>query len=123
MAKAKYVLFDMPEELQMRTYEAVEMAKNTGKVKKGTNEVTKVIERAQAKFVVMAEDVNPPEIMMHIPYLCREKQIPFAYVPRRRELGYAAGLSVSTGAVAIVNPGKSRVLLEELSNNVKPLIK
>lgn len=123
MAKAKYVLFDMPEELQMRAYEAVEMAKNTGKVKKGTNEVTKVIERAQAKFVVMAEDVNPPEIMMHIPYLCREKQIPFAYVPRRRELGYAAGLSVSTGAVAIVNPGKSRVLLEELSNNVKPLLK
>lgn len=123
MARAKYVLFDTPDELQMRTYEAVEMAKNTGKVKKGTNEVTKMIERSQAKFVVMAEDVNPPEILMHIPYLCREKQIPFAYVPRRRELGYAAGLSVSTGSVAIVNPGKARVLLEELSNNVKNLIK
>ena len=123
MAKAKYVLFEMSEDMKMRTYEAVEMAKNTGKVKKGTNEVTKVIDRAQAKFVVLAEDVSPPEILIHIPYLCKEKNIPFAYVPRKKELGYAAGLGVSTGAVAIVNPGKARVLLEELSNNVKNLIK
>ena len=123
MAKAKYILFEMSEEMKMRTYEAVEMAKNTGKVKKGTNEVTKVIERTQAKFVVLAEDVSPPEILIHIPYLCKEKNIPFAYVPRKKELGYAAGLGVGTGAVAIVNPGKARVLLEELSNKVKSLIK
>ena len=123
MAKAKYILFDMPEDLKIRTYEAVEMAKSSGKIKKGTNEVTKIIERSQAKFVVMAEDVTPQEIMMHIPYLCKEKQIPFAYVPRRKELGSAAGMSVSTAAVAIVNPGKARVLLEELTNNVKNLMK
>jgi len=123
MAKAKYILFDMPEDLKIRTYEAVEMAKSSGKIKKGTNEVTKIIERAQAKFVVMAEDVTPQEIMMHIPYLCKEKQIPFAYVPRRKELGSAAGMNVSTAAVAIVNPGKARVLLEELTNNVKQLMK
>lgn len=123
MAKAKYILFDMPEDLKIRTYEAVEMAKSSGKIKKGTNEVTKIIERSQAKFVVMAEDVTPQEIMMHIPYLCKEKQIPFAYVPRRKELGSAAGMGVSTAAVAIVNPGKARVLLEELTNNVKNLMK
>ena len=123
MAKAKYILFDMPEELKIKTYEAVEMAKTSGKVKKGTNEVTKIIERSQAKFVVMAEDVTPPEILMHIPYLCKEKQIPFAYVPRRKELGVAAGMSVSTSAVAIVSAGKARVLIEELANNVKHLAK
>ena len=39
------------------------------KIRKGMNEVTKSIERVQAKIVVMAEDVSPPEILFHIPLL------------------------------------------------------
>ena len=59
MAKAIYVKFDTPEELANQAEEALEIAKNTGKVAKGTNEVTKFIERGDAKLVVIAEDVDP----------------------------------------------------------------
>jgi large subunit ribosomal protein L7Ae len=58
----------------------------------------------------MAEDTSPPEILAHIPMLCEEKGIAYGYVPSKAELGNAGGLKVGTAAVAITDPGKSRVL-------------
>ena len=98
-----------------KAYEAVEVAKTTGKIKKGSNEVTKIIERGQAKLVVIAKDVNPPEITMHIPLLCKEKTVICVEVPSREEQGAAAGLQVSTAAVVITEPGEAAPIIKELS--------
>src|SRR2546426_763625 len=92
MAKPMYVRFEMPKELVDKTYQSIELAKETGKVRKGTNEVTKLVERGEAQFVVMAEDVQPEEILAHMPLLCEEKGVPYAYVPSKQELGVAVGL-------------------------------
>ena len=62
-----YVKFEVPEELKEKVLQAVEIARNSGKIKKGTNETTKAIERGIAKLVVIAEDVEPEEIVMHLP--------------------------------------------------------
>ena len=62
----------------------------------------------------MALDVEPPEILAHLPMLCEEKQIPYTYVPSRDELGRAAGLKVTTAAVAITDIGKKKGSLEEV---------
>ncbi|MCK4614308.1 MAG: 50S ribosomal protein L7Ae [Thermoplasmata archaeon] len=121
MSKAIYVRFETPKELMDRAYEAVELARDTGKVRKGTNEVTKLVERGQCKLVVMAEDVTPPEIMAHLPYLCEEKGIPYAYVPNKNELGTASGLHVGTASVAIVEPGKSKALIEDIKKRTERL--
>lgn len=118
-----YVKFNMPKELANKAYEAVELSRDTGKVRKGTNEVTKLIERGQAKLVVMAEDVHPEEILAHIPLLCEEKKIPYVYVPSKQELGVASGLKVPTGAIAILNSGKAKPLIADLSNKVTSIIK
>ncbi|MBD3203474.1 50S ribosomal protein L7ae [Candidatus Woesearchaeota archaeon] len=103
------------EEKIEKVYEAIEIARTTGKIKKGANEVTKAIERGSAKLVVTAKDTTPPEIIMHIPLLCEEKNITFAEVPRKDELGASAGLSVSTSAVAITKQGEAKSLIKELS--------
>ena len=103
------------KEKSNKAYEAIEIAKNTGKIKKGINEVTKVVERGIAKLVVIAEDVNPKEIIMHIQPLCEEKKITCIVVPSKEELGAAAGLRVATSAVAIVKEGDSKDLIKELS--------
>lgn len=71
------------------------------------NEVTKSIERVQAKIVIMAEDVSPPEILFHIPLLCEEKGIPYSYLTTKKELGNAARINVSASAIAIENVGTS----------------
>lgn len=69
------------------------------------NEVTKSIERVQAKFVVMAEDVSPPEILFHVPLLCDEKGIPYGYISTKKELGNTVRINVSASAIVIENVG------------------
>jgi len=113
-----YVKFEVPEELVKKTYEAVEKARDSGKVRKGTNEVTKSVERQEAKLVVMATDVSPEETLVHMPYLCEEKNVPYTYVPSKEELGRAAGLQVAAASVAIVEEGDGAPLVEEIIKKV-----
>ena len=89
-------------------YDTIEQAKNSGKIEKGTNEVTKAIERGTAKFVAYAADVDPKEIVQHIPVLCKEKGIQCEEADSKQKLGIAAGLSVSCSSVVIVESGDSK---------------
>ena len=106
---------EFTQEIANKAYEAIEIAKNTGKIKKGVNEVTKSTERGVAKLVVFAKDVNPPEVVMHLGPLCEEKKIPYVIVPSKEELGAAAGLQVGTSAVAIVQEGDSKDLIKQIA--------
>jgi large subunit ribosomal protein L7Ae len=123
MSKPFYVRFEVPPELAEKAYEAVKKARETGKVKKGTNETTKAVERGMAKLVVIAEDVDPPEIVAHLPLLAEEKKIPYIYVPSKKKLGEAAGIEVQAASVAIVDPGEAASLVNEIAEKVKELKK
>jgi large subunit ribosomal protein L7Ae len=102
-----------------KAIEALELATKSGKIKKGTNEVTKAIERGTAKLVLVAQDTNPKEIIMHIPALCEEKNIPFIPIPKRQDLGAAGGITVPTSAIAIVQEGEAKQIIKELSSKLK----
>jgi len=115
MARPIYVRFETPSDLADKALQLVQVASETGKIRVGTNEVTKSSERAEAKLVIMAEDVDPVEILIHVPMLCEEKRIPYLYVPKKQRLGQSAGLSKSAASVAVVEAGEARTLLEELS--------
>lgn len=110
---------EVSKELVDKAYEAVEVAKATGKLRKGANEATKAIERGDAKLVVVAKDVNPPEITMHLPLLCEEKSITCIQVPSMEELGAAAGIDVKTTSIAIVQEGESKSLIKEIADKLK----
>jgi len=103
--------FEVPKELADRVYRLVEKSKVDGKFRKGSNEVTKSVERNEAKLVVIAEDVNPAEIVMHLPIICKEKEISIISVPAKEELGASVGLPVGTAAVAVVDAGSGKSLL------------
>jgi len=119
---AAYVKFETPETLQKKVIEVVDLAKTGGgKVRIGVNEVTKAVERSKAKLVVMAEDVDPPEIMIHIPIICKEREIPYVYIKTKDELGKAASLRVPTSSVAITEEGKAKKVLEEVVKEVSKL--
>src|SRR5688572_21811703 len=118
-----FVRFQTPQELSTQALEAIEKSVSTGKISKGTNEVTKQIERGAAKLVIMAEDVAPEEILAHVPLLCEEKGIPYGYVAGKQELGNAAGLSVATAAIAILDPGANAELVEDTAKKFTALRK
>jgi len=105
---------EVTKELQDKAYEAIELAKKTGKIKKGTNEVTKAVERGNAKLVVVANNVNPKEVIMHIEPLCKEKDIPYITVDSKEELGAVSGLPVGTSSVAIIKEGDSSNIIKEI---------
>lgn len=99
-------------------YEAVELARKSGKIRKGTNEVTKAVEKGVAKLVVVAKDINPPEIVMHLAPLCKEKSIPLVTAGSKEDLGAAAGLSVGTSAVAIIQEGESANVIKRIAESL-----
>ena len=110
---------EIPKEIVDKVLEAIEVAKATGKVKKGANEVTKAVEKGTAKLVAIAKDVSPSEVTMHIPVLCKEKGIPCAIVPSKEELGASAGIPVPTAGVAVINEGEAKALIKELGDKLK----
>jgi large subunit ribosomal protein L7Ae len=116
-----YVDFDVPADLQDDAIEALEVARDTGRVKKGTNETTKAIERGNAELVIVAEDVQPEEVVMHLPELADEKGVPFVFVETQDEIGAAAGLKVGSAAAAIVDTGEAGDDVEEIGEKVEEL--
>jgi len=123
MAKPIYVKFDVPKELADKAVEALEIARDTGKIAKGTNEVTKAVERGVAQLILIAEDVDPPEIVAHLPVLAEEKETPYVYLPTKDEIGAAAGLNVPSASACIIDPGESEELIKEVIEKVEELRK
>jgi len=122
-SKPFYVRFEVPKEVAEAAYEALKIATDTGKIRKGTNEATKSIERGKAKLVLIAEDVQPPEIVAHLPLLCEERKATFVYVPTKAGIGQALGISVGSSAAAIEEAGEAENLVSEIITKVNELVK
>jgi len=121
MSKPFYVKFEIPKELADAAYEALQIAAKTGTVRKGTNETTKAIERAQAKLVIIAEDVDPPEVVAHLPLLCEERKIPYIYVPNKEKIGNAIGIDVPAASACIVKEGEATGLIKEIITRIEQI--
>ncbi|WEU39708.1 MAG: 50S ribosomal protein L7Ae [Candidatus Odinarchaeum yellowstonii] len=121
MVKPIHVRFEVPADLAEKTYQALEVVRDTGKIRKGTNETTKAIERGVAKLVVIAVDVDPPEVVAHIPLLCEEKKVPYTYVPSKQKLGASVGIDVSSSAVAVIEEGKAKDQIIEITKKISEL--
>ena len=121
VAKAYYVKFQVPADLVSPIYEALRVAQQSGKVKKGTNEVTKAIERGISKLVIIAEDVEPPEVVAHLPILCEEHGIPYGFVPSRQELGKSLGIDVTSAAAAILDSGDAQHIVDQIVASLSQL--
>ena len=114
MSKPFYVKYEAPKEVVDAAYEALQIASKSGLVRKGTNEATKAVERAIAKLIVIAEDVDPPEVIAHLPLLCEERKIPYVFVPSKDQLGKSVGIDVPCASACIVKEGEATGLIKEI---------
>lgn len=119
MSRPFYVKFNVPKEVADAAYEALQIATQTGHVRKGTNETTKAVERGRAKLVVIAEDTDPPEVVAHLPLLCEERKIPYVFVPNKGKLGSSVGIDVPAASACITEAGDASSLIKEISGRVE----
>ncbi len=121
MAKPYYVKFDTPQDLINPIYEALRVAAESGKVRKGTNEATKAIERGTSKLIIIAEDVEPPEVVAHLPILCEEQGAAYAFVPSKQELGKALGIEITSAAAAILDSGDAQHIVDQIVSSISKI--
>ena len=107
-----------PESLVKDALDFVENSYRSGKIKKGTNEVVKAIERGEAKVVVIAEDVSPPEVVFYIPVLCEERKVPYTYVKNKNDLGLKVGIA-SAASIAVTDFGKNDEAYKNLLSSIE----
>jgi large subunit ribosomal protein L7Ae len=110
MSKPFYVKYEAPKEVVDAAYEALTIASKTGLVRKGTNEATKAVERAIAKLVVIAEDVEPPE-----------RKIPYVFVPSKEQIGKAIGIDVPAASACILKEGDAAGLIKEIITRLEQM--
>jgi len=118
MSKPYYVKFETPKDIVNAVYEAVRLSKQSGKVRKGTNETTKAIERCSSRLVVIAEDVEPPEVVAHLPILCEERNTAYIFVPSKQQLGASLGIDVGSAAAAILDAGEAQHMVEQVISSI-----
>ncbi|NIU39253.1 50S ribosomal protein L7ae [Candidatus Bathyarchaeota archaeon] len=119
MSRPFYAKFSVPKEVADAAYEALQIATRTGSVRKGTNETTKAVERARAKLVVIAEDVDPPEVVAHLPLICDERKIPYVFVPSKEKIGSAVAIDVPSASACIVEVGEASSLIKEITKRIE----
>ncbi|ETN64755.1 NHP2-like protein 1 homolog [Anopheles aquasalis] len=71
----------------------IQQAVNYKQLRRGANEATKTLNRGLSEFIVMAADAEPIEIILHLPLLCEDKNVPYVFVRSKQALGRACGVS------------------------------
>jgi len=118
---SEFVKFSVSDDLRNLQSDVLKKIAKSGKIKIGINEVTKAIERGTAKLVVIAEDVSPAEIVMHLPVIAKEKNIPFTYSKTKQELGNAVGITAGASSIVVMDAGVVQKELASLVDKIKEI--
>lgn len=108
-----------PKPLQKQILELIATASNYKKIKKGANEATKTLNRRLTDLIVLAADADPIEIILHLPLLCEDKNIPYVFVPTQKALGRACGVSRPVIAVSILKEDEGQNKWGKTVNDIR----
>lgn len=102
----------------------VQQASHYKQLRKGANEATKTLNRGISEFIVMAADAEPLEILLHLPLLCEDKNVPYVFVPSKTALGRACGVSRAVIAVSVTTNEASELKPQIISlvNQIEKLL-
>lgn len=112
-------------QLSSTILDLVQQANNYKELKRGANEATKTLNRGTSQLIVMAADAEPLEILLHLPLLCEDKNVPYVFVESKHALGRACGISRPVVSVSITSdPDSSNIAsqIKTLKNAVEKLL-
>lgn len=111
-------------ETTQQILDIVQQATNLRQLKKGANEATKTLNRGISEFIVMAADAEPIEIVLHLPLLCEDKNVPYVFVPSKVALGRACGVSRPVVAASVTTNDASQIkeVVYQLKDKIERLL-
>lgn len=110
------------DQLTVTILDLIGQASNYKQVKRGANEVTKALNRGQSAFVILAADAEPIEILMHLPLLCEDKNVPYCFVRSKSALGRACGISRIVVAATVLMTDATNATLKKQIESLKDAI-
>jgi large subunit ribosomal protein L7Ae len=105
LAKQRVKKTEKSEGAAEKPAEKAEKPAKPNVVKYGINHIAALVEQKKAKLVVIAHDVDPIEIVIWLPALCRKMGVPYCIVKGKSRLGAVVRKKTAT-ALAIVNVNK-----------------
>lgn len=83
-----------------------------------SQEATKFVRKGEKGIMVFAGDVEPLDVMSHMPVLCEDNDVPYVYVRSREELGMHAGLKRPTTCILIKSDGAYESAFNKLKGKI-----
>jgi len=90
-------------------------------VKYGINHITKLVETKKAKLVIIAHDVDPIELVVWLPSLCRKMDVPYCIVKSKARLGQLIHKKTATALAVTEVRKEDQAKLDQVIASVKPL--
>ena len=111
-------------ELTVAILDLVQQATNYKQLKKGANEATKTLNRGISELIIMAADTEPLEILLHLPLLCEDKNVPYVFVPSKVALGRACGVSRPVVSCSILTNEASQLApqIQNIKTKIEQLL-
>ncbi|KAH0462012.1 hypothetical protein IEQ34_009587 [Dendrobium chrysotoxum] len=111
-------------QLSITILDLIQQAANYKQLKKGANEATKTLNRGISEFVVMAADTEPIEILLHLPLLAEDKNVPYVFVPSKQALGRACGVTRPVIACSVTSNEGSQLKsqIQQLKDAIEKLL-
>eukprot|EP00045_Choanoeca_perplexa_P022163 m.8643 g.8643 ORF g.8643 m.8643 type:complete len:128 (+) comp9231_c0_seq1:209-592(+) len=110
--------------LTKQILDLVKQASDYKQLKKGANEATKTLNRGISEFIIMAADTEPLEILLHLPLLCEDKNVPYVFVRSKQALGRACGVSrpVISASVTVNESSQLKTQIDAIKLAIEKLL-
>ena len=100
----------------------VKAGKKPKVLKFGINHICQLVESQKAKLVIIAHDVDPIELVLWLPALCRKMNVPYCIVKGKARLGDLVYQKTCTAVALVEVDTGDKNKLDQLISSVNPMV-
>jgi len=104
-----------------KVYKLIKKGTKAKSIRSGLKDVQSRIRKGETGLVIFAGDVTPVDVMVHMPVVCEDKQIPYIYTPSRMDLGAAMGVKRGCLMILVKEHDDIKELYDEVSKEINKI--
>jgi ribosomal protein L7Ae-like RNA K-turn-binding protein len=110
------------DEDQVALFKLLEAAAKAKNVRRGVKEIQKAIRKKETGLMIFAGDVEPVDVISHLPVLCEDNNVPYIFVRSKEELGAASSTKRPTSCILVKENSDYKKLYQDCKKRIKPVI-